>query len=324
MHRRAHLAPGRPRARARGAAVSAIPVQLAGLVGLTWRRAENKASWRFDSAVLTCRVAAESAVRVRGEWYTRLQITNEPGADWLPDYGRAFVRSDNGTLVSARMTLPVRGGDREEATPDASTGIARWRGPVRPFLMGVHNIEDHLPPRKAMSTADVSVRQEQDATSASNIPILAQPMVLNIVPLALVSEVSLPALIVYGVMSDVLTALPMAIKGVELMAISGQRFASVVTGMTDVSPSMESVAAEMWLAECRTVENVRPVGIVFMVVAAVMMVVGVFVDVLARRYMCCGKPIRRKKDTSVEENQVLVGHEPDRDKAIQVQGGVAI
>ena len=60
-------------------------------------------------------------------------------------------------------------------------------------------------------------------------------MVLNVVPVALVAEASLPALIACGVMSDVLTALPMGIKGVELMGISRRRFATVVTRMTGAS-----------------------------------------------------------------------------------------
>ena len=55
----------------------------------------------------------------------------------------------------------------------------------------------------------------------------------------------------------------------------------------------------MWVAECRTVERVRPVGgVVFVVVAAVMVTVGVLVDVCAWRFMWCAT--RRKRQVRLE------------------------
>ena len=301
--------------RAHAAHITAAGPQMVRRAGLNWTYAEQRVGLPYRRSTLSCELDHIAAFRLAGHWFLSTKITNAPSDDWLPDYARAYseeyVRMDDaGRLVAAKMTLPILGGDGSEATPNATTSVTRWRGAAEPNQVGNAAVEHNLAIRSAVEEADMFVRQVQDAISASNIAILALPMVLNVVPVALVAEVSLPALIACGVMSDVLTALPMGIKGVELMGISRRRFATVVTRMTGVSDTSKAAAGEMWVAECRTVERVRPVGVVFVVVAAVMMTVGVLVDFCAWRFMWCGTRRKRQVRLEVESSGREVEEDP--------------
>lgn len=124
---------------------------------------------------------------------------------------------------------------------------------------------------------------------------------MNLVPIALVADVSRTTLLVYVFMSSVLTALPMGIKGVELLMTADKRFESVVTRMSDASVEEESIVAEMWVVECRTMEEVRPIALAHVIVAFVMMVVGVVLEVVARVVMWRGTPWVRRKEWDEEE-----------------------
>lgn len=167
--------------------------------------------------------------------------------------------------------------------------------------------------------ADVVVQQVQDATSPSNIAILALPLILNLLPIALFAELSFPGLMPYCLLNDVLTTLPMAIKGVELVQISNRRFTIVLTRMTDTSPERESVAAEMWVAEFHRVESIQPIGVAFIAVAGAMLVLGVMVDACARLFMCCGQPFTMISKKLCEEDEATLLDDESEPELIQLE-----
>jgi len=110
-------------------------------------------------------------------------------------------------------------------------------------------------------------------------------LAMNLIPVALVADVSRTTAVFLAVLSDVLTSLPMAIKGVELLAISGNRFLSVATRVGDVRSENGSVAAEMWMVSCGTYDQVRPIGIAFLVVSISFMFLGIALEFLCRWYV---------------------------------------
>jgi len=91
-------------------------------------------------------------------------------------------------------------------------------------------------------------------------------------------------MVIYGIASNVLTVLPMVIKGIELIAISRQRFRAVVVEMGDTRDGVEmTLPAEMSIATCRTVKRASS-GFTFVGVALCAMAVGLSLEVLTWRY----------------------------------------
>lgn len=186
------------------------------------------------------------------------------------------------------MTLPLNpgSGTAHHVVTDATTSIATWQGAPHPSQFHSVNLEDNLALQAALDASDHHVRQLDDAVTPSNIAILALPLVLCLLPIALFADVRPKAMLLYAMLSDVLTALPMAIKGAELLSISKRRFAAHVTRLGDTSSSNEiSVAAELWVCVCRTRADTRPTGVAFVSVAIVTMVTGLVLEVVARRWM---------------------------------------
>lgn len=94
-----------------------------------------------------------------------------------------------------------------------ANSFERWGGRVG--LSAIHNLPgDDSPALKlALEKSDVPAGQAEDALTASNIGILALPMALNVIPIALVADVSSVGLFAYTVMTDILTTIPFIIKG---------------------------------------------------------------------------------------------------------------
>ena len=268
-----------------------------------WSAIEVAMNFPFYRGSQICLLNNAVGFRIRGKWYTATQITNHAKSNWVRDGDRIYVtenmRVEDGKLVSARMTLPINPGVGEvhNVSTLATTVISKWAGAAEPSMFRPMIIERNTAILDAMEKAGHEVQQMEDATSASNLAILAFPLFLNVVPIALVANVSRMRMVLYVIASDILTALPMLIKGVEIVLIAGREFQSAMTRMGDPTRdgSETSVAAEVWVASCQTRRGVRGVGVTLICVSLGLMVLGVVLEFVARWYMGHRKVVRRRR-----------------------------
>ncbi len=138
--------------------------------------------------------------------------------------------------------------------------------------------------------AENDAEHANDAVQKSNMAILLLPLMMNLVPVALFADVNTLGMIVYTALTDVLTAVPLAIKGWELLDISANSHTVAASYYTGEMGPGENAIAELFIAKCHTFERRVGIGISFIVVAVVFMIFGVSFELFAKRYMRRRRP----------------------------------
>lgn len=254
-----------------------------------WTRSREWKDSIFEKGSQRCILYSASSVRVGGLWYIPTGITNRPQDEWLPSGERHYMvenmRVEGNRLVAALMTLPLNPvtGTEHEVETKSTTVLSRWGGAVEPSQFFPDLITDNSALEDALDEGQHFLQQVEDATTGSNIAILALPMVLSVIPFGLVTDITQKRMLVYALLSDIVTALPMFIKGVELVEISGRRFTSTVTRIGDMNVAENmTVVSEIWGASCGSDDNVATTGVSFIVLALLSMIAGIVLEVYVR------------------------------------------
>ncbi|PXF43125.1 hypothetical protein BWQ96_07159 [Gracilariopsis chorda] len=243
-----------------------------------WTHATSGRLTTFEWTSQACELTNYGAVRLHGKWWPSVGITNKPPYQHLPDGQRIVIaeahRLENATVVPALMTLPINPGTGtvHNVTDRATTIITIWGGasdPSSAYLPGT--AERNVALLAARQKGEHFAQQMEDVLLPSNIAILAFPLALNLVPVALITDCDQWSAVLYILFSDVLTALPMLIKGIELVTIGKARFVQVVTRMGDTL-DQATISAEMTVAVCRMRQDAGTIGVVFICIACAAMV----------------------------------------------------
>lgn len=257
-----------------------------------------------DSVVLHnigCSLYFTLGYRIDERWYMAVSYSTHPQNYWVPDWKRQIVieytRVDGGDdddgsklrLVPMNLTLPVN--PPENATnqthcvrDDATT---RWT-----FRSGASSVSGFygIPADKievipdALEKAQITIHHANDALYWSNIAIISLPLVLNLVPVSLVSNVKSRRVFMYVVITRVFAALPMLIKGVEIIVISQRKFTSILTRTGVGKSKQDVVAAELWIAKCEVKDNIAVKGVYFILTAMLSVLLGLLFELFALRY----------------------------------------
>ena len=230
-------------------------------------------------------------IRVGAHWYIGNSITSHPKEWQLPNFGRnkmnEYSRVDRGQLNDTlKMRMPVRDTVPLVHRSDTTTMLETWRSRANPSEFGIHPVETNIAVQDSLERMEVSVQQVEDATTPSNIAIIALPLVLTLAPIAFFADVGTNFFFAYMLLSDILTSVPMAIKGVELVLIGTSVYRSVAIRITSPSPykDLDAAAAEIWAAECKTANSVKYMGIAFIVTSIVFLIIGVSLEFVALHY----------------------------------------
>lgn len=278
-----------------------------------WTQATAARLSTFEWTSQVCELTNYGAVRLRGKWWLTAGITNKPANLHLPDGQRMVIaevhRLQNETLVPALMTLPINPGSGtvHNITDRATTIITTWGGasdPASAFMPGT--VERNAALLAARQKGEHFAQQMEDVLLPSNIAILAFPLALNLVPVALITDCDQWGTVLYILFSDVLTALPMLIKGIELVTIGKARFMQQVTRMGNTL-DQDTISAELTMAVCRMRQDAGTIGHVFICIACVAIVFGVALEVLARLLVW-----RKKERRRLEEEEKLYFDEFER------------
>lgn len=258
------------------------------------------------------------AVRVNGKWHIITTFTNAPKEQTLRDFQRQYLMEyitigEDGNLARPlQMRLPERPEEGEERVTfdNATTLLSSWGGKPTTSFFGILEIEDNLAIIDALDATDPYVQQAEDAVAPSNISILVLPLLLNLVPISLLAEVSSVFMFIYVLLSDVLTVIPLAIKGGELLFIGRKKERAVVLRLSGSlnGTLSETAAAELWAAECGANDNVEVVGIIFLTLSLTFLVIGIVAEFVSRVYVM--KYIARRKRILQEKHRLM--HDPKK------------
>lgn len=256
--------------------------------------AELPHRYEFTTERAQCVLHAACGVRVREHWYAATPIHNRDKYENVLDLQRQVIneysRPVDGVLGD---NLLFRAPEyRNDGLPrvireDTTTTIGSWRGAAHPNCFRRVELKNNPALADSLDKADHFIQQAEDALTLSGIAILVLPLFLNLIPVALLSNVTGTKMLIYVLLSDFLTCVPVLIKGIELIVISRSRYRAFTVRMTSNVDGLvaESAGAEVWAAECRAPDSSGTYGVIFVIVALVFIVIGVAGEVLARRYL---------------------------------------
>lgn len=281
----------------REAALAENRFRIADVLLGNWTEPDVVRAYQFESASEHCSIYQEGGVKVDNKWYLFTSITNKPMEEFLPLFERQMLTemlhvTDDRSLIPLRFSARSR---PNETNPDQTH---HWVNDTTTTLFSDQGVtplgrfQDIYPEEipslvSAMEKSDLWIQQAQDAITLSSLSILILPVFLNLIPIAILAPVQTSVLILYTIMSDVVTVIPLGIKGWELINIGKLRnIASTIriTGFRNGTIS-ERAAMQMWVTECKTNNNVHTLGIVFLSVAIVSLIVGVSLEFVAKAYM---------------------------------------
>lgn len=281
---------------------------------LGWSEPNRPRQFVYNVRAQQCTHDYATFVRQNGFWYIASRFSNADKDRTLGPNERRFVHEylradqDGNLLPSKTMRLPIRRRPPVEGVEpvwvgNSTTLLEISSGGVSASGFGTVFAADNIALEDALRKGGHATQQASDATTPSNIAILALPLAMNVVPVALVADVNGVGMLVYTLLTDVLTAVPLAIKGVEVLAIGSKEDRSVVTRISgaDLDNSTKEKAAEIWIAQCVASGNLRPTGIVLLVVAVVFMIGGIVAEFVARSWV--------KKRRKLGKVDAVVGHE---------------
>lgn len=259
--------------------------------------------YRVDhrSFMQSCVAESISSVRIQtedggGRWFVLSTITGQDPTDDPPDWERHYVNEwvganpEEGGKLFDPLPFEIlemlqdengRGGIAGGERGEFATSLARWDG--RPGQSSVYNmlLEDSPALQMALQESDRDIGQATDALTSSNLAILALPMVMNAVPVSLITDVSTLGLLVYTVMTDMLTTVPFIIKGFELLNMGNRHITTQETYYAGTTED-KLVLAETWTAKCQ-IERVDRIGAAIIGIGFAVLVVGVFLEFQAKR-----------------------------------------
>lgn len=256
-----------------------------------------KSNYNDDS----CSILHIAGFRVDGKWRINTGITNDIPTRYLEDNNRFYMveilHEQNGRIKTTNLTLPtylpaIRANrSKFNATETSfklgtSTLIAVWGGvPTTSLFTDQFNAANN-PGVLAALELNAGIRQSvNDATTLANMAIIIAPLVLALIPIALFSDVGTFSMMAYLVVTDILSAIPLFAKGIELLIFDNKDKDAVRTWMYGQPIGNQLAAAEMWYAECNVPQSIRIKGHIFISLSLLAMVIGVTLELFAKRFM---------------------------------------
>lgn len=240
-------------------------------------------SWDLTRNSQRCLVSNAFFMHKNGVTYFRSFLNNLPPGVWGGTYGRQsiveFIRQDMNTSV---RSIHRRNGNEDQFENSTTILVKRDGRSRNGDNPGFVVFDDPSSPvGRVYRLNQVPIDLASDAVTVSNIAILALPMVMNIVPLAILADVQGWAMLCYVIFTDVFSTLPLLIKGVELIN-AGRSMTDVV--MFRVGNSSLNIM-EIFGVECSGEPRFRSLGIIFVVISSMAIIIGICLEVMAMWYV---------------------------------------
>ena len=253
-----------------------------------WKKAkhvfpERAFEYKYDDDTQQCTYDYAAFVKRNNQWYVAERITNAVSNLTRQNGERRYLFE---YIAASGDTLEVTAlKDGNQSTGSTIQLISS--GFVTASGFGRISPNNNPAVQSAISEGEHSTQQAADATTPSNIAILALPLMMNVVPVALIAETNNLGMLLYTLLTDVLTAVPLAIKGIEVLIVGKKDRYSIVTRFTGGNLDEDvpnDKGGEMWVAKCSSSKKFRARGIAFLTIAITFMIVGVILEIVARKY----------------------------------------
>lgn len=250
--------------------------------------------------------------RVKGEWFFLSEVTNAKSDEVLGPRERFFYRElitldkNNNTKI-LEVKIPNCNGNNV-TFPSGKAWVETWSDKVNASLFRDGSLNDDTGLRMVLEAIDARENDiVMDIDIASNLAILLLPVTLALIPLSLFQDVGTLVTVLYVIATDVMSVLPVGIKGVELILLSTRKHfarAAYAYGSAD-SPIL---IVEMWVSRCALKSMVQTRGIILLSVAISATVLGLILEFVIRHQVEKFKRINNAnlaKELEIDERHSL-------------------
>lgn len=265
----------------------------------------SRQNYTTVSGTHRCKIRANIGFRINGRWAVAATVTNDRPSMFLADGDRKYLTEYLRLNPAGRVTVQPQFLDLNilpnytrrywGARPFIrnSTSVPMARTPVSTLMSefggqaGITFFIDRPPEENlafvaALASSGDLTRQALDSRTLSNSAILVLPLFMAALPIGLFADVTDRVMLGYMVLTDFLSVLPLAIKGVELVLAGLRSYFSTRTRVWGDLQSNNSVVAATWSCRCESAMNLTGIGAAFIVVALATLVVGVVLEFVAR------------------------------------------
>lgn len=232
----------------------------------------------------TCSMEALRAYRKNSQWYIQATMTNHRQTRFMPDGERHTIREWVPQSYNTSLQMVQHNFYNSSHLELSTTILATWAGfatVLTPLSFDDASIS-HWTISQAYSRNEVSVDLASDSITASNIAILALPMAMTIIPAAVLTDLNTVGLISYVVLTDLISAIPFLVKGIELIQSSAPRSPAVSASYGGNEEFGEML---VFAVECTGNSQFRSKGIAFVIAAVTAMVIGVVLEIWSHFHM---------------------------------------
>jgi len=269
--------------------------------GYDWKNLFSMNFYQFEEAdaMRYCNVSDILAYHINGQFSMAASLTNESIYKTVPD-GQRFGLTEYLTFFNVSKkdgnprTIPLMDSNPrmirlKSCTDEPWKPLPPKNGTAVMEVYGGRTDANHFKTTKIEENPAVSVALERgnaqkelvrDSRVLSNAAIMIVPACLAFVPLSLFHEVGAGMALLYAVLTDVVSVIPLAIKGGELIDLGSQVTWATQAHVYGMDNLGDDGTVELWTAQCWMQPEIKRTGIIFLVLAIFLMVLGLVLEVL--------------------------------------------
>lgn len=285
---------------------------------LPWPNATSYIASQYTGTHDSCQLWHLGGFRIDGRWTINTGITNDILTKTFPEFQRHYLVENifldgNNRIVPRLMKQRImslnassykKGSEMiSEWELESTSTMNTWGGmPATSLFTGLFGTGNNPAILAALEADSATLEQIEDATTVSGIAILVTPILLTMVPIALFADIDTSATLAYTLATDVLTVMPLAVKGIELLQYAAKKHEAsrnwiYASKLLNDSP----VAIEMWHARCGANAWISKIGAIFLASAIIFMIAGIVLEFVARWH------VKRRKEQVMKAKDIEGG-----------------
>ena len=162
-------------------------------------------------------------------------------------------------------------------------GAEVWEGKPGTHTFITEDVKDNRGYKRALSRSETSASIIAESREISQIVIFILPTVTFLFPISLFRKVKWASGLLYAIVTDIASVLPILLKGSQLLYFATQKTWAIVTRYFGDINYEGPAAAVNWISICSMDKSVLIQGIVYVGLGIVLMLVGICLEVYAAR-----------------------------------------
>lgn len=283
--------------------ITSVGVAVLREYGLQWREVHSSQILEYDVGehpYRVCKLASSVGYRHGGRWSVSAVLTNMTLLKVAPAGTRGYFAERITDPGSAPLFAPMCTGPNNAQVRNVTASVANWAGRPSWTHFASSKLEENPALQAALRRGEHPKELVEDSDTASSIAILLLPAGLALVPIGLFEDVSLALTLMYIVATDIVSVLPVAIKGIELLIYAAQKHYAIVSYMYGGETLRDVAVAETWVASCGMRGRVSEKGIALLLTAVVAMLLGLVLE-FATRWKTSKYRFRRNEIHAMEQ-----------------------